>query len=363
MSTEQIPIQNIYFLLCYAWNHLQEKDYASARSEGCDKLWDLLAKVLIRSTQQLVKRGLHRNYVTHQELLVRPKGRILFSEEIRRPHYGRLAKACEFDELDPDILANQIIHASLRLLRRHPGLSAENQRELQEILPFWQSFASPVLTSRLFRRVAVHRNMRHYRFTLNICELIYEQCIPTEEDGDYRFRDFLRDEAQMGLLFQQFVRNFLAAEQTEFLVSAPQVKWNLDPQGSTPRGLSLLPTMNTDIALESADVRMIIDCKFYLQAFQKHFDTTKFISGHLYQLFAYLKNQEIKAGWEDARGMLLYPAVDAPFDETVSIYGHKIRVVSIDLGQDWQRVSGDLKALLGPSKPVSFGKQVACSLD
>ena len=81
MNAEQIPIQNIYFLLCYAWNHLQETEYADVRSDGCDKLWDLLARVLIRGSQQLVKRGLHRDYVVHHDLRVRPKGKVLSLRE------------------------------------------------------------------------------------------------------------------------------------------------------------------------------------------------------------------------------------------------------------------------------------------
>jgi 5-methylcytosine-specific restriction enzyme subunit McrC len=346
VSTDKIPIQNIYFLLCYAWNHLQEKDYAEIRSQGCDRLWDLLARVLIRSSQQLVKRGLHRNYVLHSEHRVRPKGKVLFADGIRRPAFGRLGMMCEYDELSADVLPNQIIHATLRRLQRHAGLSADNQRELRETTAYWHSFAQPILTAQTFRRVQIHRNMRHYRFALNVCELIHSQSLPTEDAGSYRFRDFLRDEAIMGTLFEQFVRTFLAKEQSIFHVSKPHVAWNIDSECSTERGLRLLPSMKTDIVLESPTDRLIIDCKFYRDAFQRNFDTQKFISNHLYQMFAYLKNQCVAPGWERVRGMLLYPSVDAPFDEHVSIYGHEIRVVSLNLGQDWDLVSRDLLSLL-----------------
>ncbi len=111
--------------------------------------------------------------------------------------------------------------------------------------------------------------------------------------------------------------------------------------------------MNTDIVLERDGDRVIVDCKFYRDAFQRFYDTPKFISDHLYQLFAYLKNQSAVPGWEAVRGMLLYPAMGVPVDEQVAVDGHEIRIVSVNLGQDWQCVSGDLLRLLKVESPLA----------
>lgn len=347
MITAKIPLQNIYFLLCYAWNHLQETRYAQVRSEDCEKIWDLLAKVLIRSSQQLVKRGLHRSYVVRREPRVRPKGKVILAEEIRRPPCGLPKKMCEFDELDPDVLPNQIIHATFWLLQRHPNLDPKIRKELREVAPYWAVFGRPVVTQQTFRRVRIHRNMRHYRFVLNVCELIHQEYLPNEADGAARFRDFLRDEATMGALFEKFVRNFYNQEQSVYRVSASHVKWAINPLDSTEEGLRLLPTMKTDIVLESEHDRLIIDCKFYRKTFQSAHQTAKFHSEHLYQLFAYVKNQAVQPGWEGGRGMLLYPTVGKPVDERVSIHSHEFRVASINLEQDWRQICSDLLSLLG----------------
>jgi 5-methylcytosine-specific restriction enzyme subunit McrC len=346
VSSQRIPIQNIYFLLCYAWNHLQETKYAEVRSEGCDKIWDLLAKVLIRGSQQLVKRGLHRNYVLERERRVRPKGKLLLSQDIRRPTFATPMKTCEFDELSPDVLPNQIIGAAFKALSRHSELSADNRRELREASAPFGGLTPLALRTQHFRRVHLNSNMRHYRFVLNVCELIYEQSVPTQDYGVARFRDFDRDDAKMGELFEQFVRNFYMREQSTYRVSAPHVKWDVNPTESSMRGLDLLPTMKTDICMESASDKLIIDCKFYKDAFQHHHDTKKFLSGHIYQLFSYLRNQATVAGWGAVRGMLLYPTVGESIDEVVSIQGHQIRVSTIDLGQPWQAIAADLLTLL-----------------
>lgn len=346
MSAEKIPIQNIYFLLCYAWNHLQEKQFARVRSEDCHKIWDLMAKVLASSSLQLFKRGLHRSYVLRRELRVRPKGKILVAEDVRSPNLGMIAKHCEFDELDSNILPNQIIGTTIKNLLRNKALKREIRSNLKGAYSNWKHFDKVALNSSMFRRVTIHRNMRHYRFALNICELIYQQSLPKREEGGIQFRDFLRNETCMGLLFEQFVRNFLKQEQQFYQVSSRKVDWDVDKDQSTEAGLKLLPSMQTDIVLQNSDEKVIIDCKFYKKAFQRHHDTRKFISNHLYQLFTYIKNQARKPGWKDVSGMLLYPTVDYTIDEYITIQGHQIRVATIDLNQRWSKISNDLKKLI-----------------
>jgi 5-methylcytosine-specific restriction enzyme subunit McrC len=346
VSASRIPIQNIYFLLCYAWDHLQELKYADVRTEECDKIWDLLAKVLTRSSQQLVKRGLHRNYILEREQRSRPKGKILVHEDGRRPSAGSLAKVCEFDELSSDVLPNQIIAAVFKILLRHPNLTPENLRGLRDASAAFSMLTPLELRAHHFRRVHLNNNMRHYRFVLNVCELIHRHSLPTQDAGATRFRDFTRDEAEMAKLFEHFVRNFYTKEQSEYRVSAPHVAWDVDRDYSTLGGLDLLPTMKTDICLNSTTDKLIIDCKFYQDAFQWNHDTKKFISAHLYQLLSYLRNQARVPGWERVRGMLLYPTVNGQFDEVVTIQGHEIRVASINLAQDWRNIATSVRTIV-----------------
>lgn len=347
MSAEKIPIANIYYLLCYALGHIQETHYAQVRTENCDRVIDLLAKVLSRSTQQLVKRGLHRDYLLERERRIAPRGKILPGEDLRRPLITSLARTCEFDELSANILPNRIILSTLKLMENCPDLGPDLRCEIREIAGFFTSVAPMRIESRVFRSLHVHRNMRHYRFVLDICEFVHAQLLPASGAGSAHFRDFRRDEARMGALFEQFVFNFYAKELSTHRVSAPHIPWDLDPDRSTTGGLQLLPRMMTDICLEAPGDRAIIDCKFYSEAFQWNFNRAKFISTNLYQLFTYIKNQAKKPGWENVRGMLLYPVTGAPFDETVHLHSHSIRVVAIDLGQSWREISRDLLAIAG----------------
>ena len=74
-----IPIENIYFLLCYAWNKLDEKERVDVSIDDKTELLDLFAKVLITSSKLLLKRGIDKSYIDHEEEISGVKGKIEIS--------------------------------------------------------------------------------------------------------------------------------------------------------------------------------------------------------------------------------------------------------------------------------------------
>ena len=54
---KNIPIENIYYLLCYAWDKLEEKDIVSVNKLDSKNILDLLSRVLINGMNYLIKRG------------------------------------------------------------------------------------------------------------------------------------------------------------------------------------------------------------------------------------------------------------------------------------------------------------------
>lgn len=51
-----IPIQNIYYLLCYAWDKLEEAEPVSVDSDTEHQLLNLFAKVLSERLKWLLKK-------------------------------------------------------------------------------------------------------------------------------------------------------------------------------------------------------------------------------------------------------------------------------------------------------------------
>ena len=251
---------------------------------------------------------------------------------------------CEFDELSHNILHNRILKTTISHLADNPNLEKETAALLHHQEKILNEINPIRITSRLFRKVRLHRNNRSYRFLLNICELIHDSLLPTEQQGQSRFRDFIRDEKRMPYLFESFVKNFYKREQKEFQVGAIQPKWNAT---GSEDALAVLPQMRTDVSLLSPDRSIILDCKFYKEALKSRFDShRKLNSGNLYQLYTYLKSAHHMSLWENCEGILLYPSTSGVFDYQFQIDSHQIRVSALNLNQTWSKISDQLLALL-----------------
>ena len=344
-----IPVENIYYLLCYAWNHFDEGDMAALASLETDSPVDLLAYALWQGVSRIFRRGLDKGYLEQEDILSALRGRIDVGYTIRRNLHKRGLALCRFDEFETDILLNRIIKSTIQLLLRMQGLDKSIKEKLSGVYQRFPFLTDIELKPSVFSRLTLHRNNSHYRFTLNICELIVSYAIPDEKTGNFYFRDFLRDEVKMALLFQHFVFNFYSKEQQTFTVKSDSIKWLAEALSVEREGdLSYLPGMITDISMHSPDRSIIIDTKYYAEVLKsKYKGHAKVNSSNLYQLHAYLKNLENKGfPLNQAEGILLYPTNGYKVDLAWKISGHVIRVRTIDLGMHWRDIAKRLLKII-----------------
>jgi len=341
----KIPIENIYYLLCYAWDKLAEKDIVAVAVDDTTTLPNLFARVLINGTHHLLKRGFDRGYVPEHEWTARLRGRICFKEAFERNATvtGRLP--CDYDELSYNVLHNRILKATMRRLTRTQGLATEHLEELTQLCRLFSDIQDIELSNRVFGQVQLHRNNQFYDFLLKVCELVFHNLLVTEKPGVSKFREFAQDRQQMAALFEAFIRNFYRVH-TQYVVKREDIYWHWIAADQVAAGL--LPKMQTDISLTSKTRKIIIDCKFTPEATQRHFmageaDTLR--SAHIFQINAYMDNLE--GEWaETCEMMLLYPTVDSPLAADYRHKEHKIRIRTINLNQPWPGIHKDLLALV-----------------
>ncbi len=338
----EIPIQNIYFLLCYAWNKLDEGKIVDVKSIDSTKLVDLFAKVLINGIIHLLKRGIDRNYILFADEINTLKGKLDLGLSYRRQLIQRGKAFCYFDELHHNILHNQILKTTIYNVIQVKELDVELKKELIRLFHYFQQINKITVSSSSFRNIRLNRNNNFYLFLLNICELIYENLLVEDNSGETKFRDFLHDEKKMSTLFEEFVRNFYRLEQREFKVYRENISWNVSEDAKR-----YFPLMQTDISLESINRKIIIDAKFYKDTFQTHFDKESIHSAHFNQMYAYLKQGEYKDELSrDAEGIILYPSVDKEIKIQTKIENHKITIATINLNQEWQKIDNSLHELI-----------------
>lgn len=82
-SDKGILIQNIYYMLTYAFQVLKQENYKEVAAEEFERIQDLFAAILARGISGQLKQGLYREYVSRQETLPVLRGRLNINETIQ----------------------------------------------------------------------------------------------------------------------------------------------------------------------------------------------------------------------------------------------------------------------------------------
>lgn len=333
----EIPIQNLYYLLSYAWDKLDERERVRVDITERTELADLFAKILIRSTRVLLKRGIDRSYLAETEEIAGVRGKLHITESVKRQLIHRQRTLCTYDELSPDILTNRILVTTLDRIMRVKDIDHGLKNEVRKLRHMFPSIRPLDLCTRHFEEVRLHRNNRFYDFVMKVCRMIHECLLPTEDPGVFHFMDFQRDEERMNALFEAFVRNFYRHEMKGTTVSREIITWRFEAE--VEEHLHLLPRMHTDITLMTPERKIIIDTKYYRRTLAYEWGGGVH-SSNLYQLFSYLLNQEDPADERTlaATGILLYPTVQQEVALNYRYGRHVVHVCTVDLDQDWQYI-------------------------
>ena len=221
MKDRRIPIANIYYLLCYAWSHVDEQDVVRLEElEGLSRVQDLLGKVLAEGTFRLIRRGIDRGYREVREDLAGIRGKIAVGETAKRALRARGQVTCDFEELSHDVLHNRILRSTLGSLLQLPDLHSNVRAEVRNAYTKLDGVGVVRLNRRLFQEVQLDRNRRYYRFLLSVCRLIHEQLLVDEQSGEARFTDF--SEERMEKLYEDFIIEFYRREQDHYQGQPPR---------------------------------------------------------------------------------------------------------------------------------------------
>ncbi len=343
-----IPVANIYYLLCYAWDEFAPRQMSGVAAEEFPDALHLFAHLLVVGLRALHRRGLETGYIVLEEPSSVVRGRIVMGATIRlmATQPGRVC--CSFDEMRTDILSNQILKATVKGLLGEQSLKSALRGELRRSLALLPGVRDIELSARAFHEVRLHQNNRLYLFLINVCRFFWESLEAQDRVGQYQFRDVDRDEERMRRVFEKFVRNFYIRRQTTYKdVKSDRMDWLATPLDGSD--LNLLPRMMTDVTLRSPERTIIIECKYTESLYQNRYFADKLKSAHLYQRCAYLRNLERNAEPDRcAEGILLYPTARVSLDQSYMLHGHRVRIKTLDLNQPWTGIEDQMLALLQP---------------
>lgn len=333
-----IPIKNIYYMLSYAFQTLNEQGYKNIATEDFDNAGDLCAAILIRGISYQLKRGLGREYISETDTISAIRGKIEITESIKNQSMIRSQMVCTYDEFSVNSPLNQIIKSTVMLLLK-ADISKARKKELRKLMVYFDD-VSVVDVRSINWSINYNRNNQTYRLLITVCYLVVKGLLQSKGDGTVKMMDFL-DEQRMCRLYEKFILEYYKKHYPQIRTAASQIDWALDDGIGT-----MLPTMQSDIMLSyqkgEINKTLIIDAKYYAHTTQIQYDVHTLHSNNLYQIFTYVKNKATKGG--EVSGMLLYAKTDEEIypNNEYKMSGNKITVRTLDLNCEFENIAAQL---------------------
>lgn len=335
-------VKNIYWMLAYAFRTLNEKYIEERiRCEEFDNIYDLLCVMLSQGISKQIKRGLNKEYILKSEYTLSLKGKINVSKSINLNTLSNKKMYCEYDEYSENSYMNRILKtAAIELIRSNRIKMDKRKNELKKVMLYFNNISMIDRKSINWNTLRYNRNNKTYKILMNISYLILEGLIVNNNNGKEEFAKFI-DDQKMHRLYEKFILEYFRYHYPEFSAGLPPIKWKVEENSY----IDLLPKMQTDIVLKNDGKELIIDAKYYSKILQYNpmFDTTSIRNRDLYQIFTYVKNEDIKRDGS-ILGMLLYAKTyedDIGWQEQ-KIDGNTIVITCLDLEQDFDNIKQQL---------------------
>ena len=336
-----IRTQNVYYMLAYAFQVLNEQGYKNIATESFDNTAELCAAILSHGINTQIKRGLGKEYILRTEALSSLRGKIDMSESIKTQTFLRKQMICTYDEFSVNSYMNRIIKSTVLLLL-NADISKVLKKELRKLMVFFNDVDLIDLYT-VNWNVQYNKNNQTYRMLISICYLVVKGLLQTQSDGTTKLMDFF-DEQRMHRLYEKFILEYFRKEFPQITANASQIQWQLDDDVR-----DMLPVMKTDIMLSYGEKTLIIDAKYYAHSTQIQFGTHTLHSGNLYQIFTYVKNKEVELADKphEVAGMLLYAKTDEDVypEKEYHMSGNQISVRTLDLDRDFSIIKAQLDSI------------------
>lgn len=315
-SRPKVPVRNLFYMLAVAldlkfrsitfWDELAEY-------EGLDDVLEFVASYYADLVDERIKHGLYRSYIEREENLGFVRGRIMFSEDVRRNYALRHRTYCSYSDFTWDIPENQIIRQVIHLLSNW-GFRPKIKFRLSQTDNMLAEVTPTQLPSRVIDSFHYTRHNSDYHHIHQLCRLFLEGSSLHEDVGPFEFQTFLLD---MNKLFEQFVTQLLINKAPSDTVVNPQLRMHLD----TGKQVDMAP----DIVISIKGVpSLIADCKY------KRLQSLEYKNADMYQLTAYCTAAGV------SRGILTYPLSESERGEDLHVMNSSIVIThtTLDLGKE-----------------------------
>ncbi len=248
---------------------------------------DLYYDVFLTETETIFKHGLRKSYRATEENLNKVKGKIMFTNHIRKNAFHKERFYVAHQVFDADNKLNQILRKALLILKSMVHNPNFNVR-INKLLLCFEDVSDVNITEKTFEGLRFDRNTERYRGAIGLAKLIILRYSPDLKGGGENVLAIMFD---MNLLYEDYIYRKLKAYQvsSDNSIVVKGQRRNRVPFWET-RGL------RADILVETADKKcIVIDTKWKVLRDSKPSD------GDLKQMFVY------NLHYDADLSILLYP--------------------------------------------------------
>ena len=255
-------------------------------------LYEIFINMYLQEVRTLVKHGIKSAYVQREDNLNFYKGKLVVNEQIKQNAAHGERFYVRYDEYLVDRAENRLVKATLLKLQSITE-SAENQKEIRQLLTAFEMVRPSVHYQKDFSKVVIDRNTKDYDMLMRWSRVFLLNKSFTTFSGGHNARALL---FPMEKVFESYV----AQQLKKVLVD---LDWEVSTQDKgyylfdSPRQFALRP----DIVITRDDgSRIILDTK-WKSLVDKPRLNYGISQADMYQMYAYSKKYETSEIW------LLYP--------------------------------------------------------
>ena len=264
---------------------------------------DLYYDLFLSETETIFKHGLRKNYRAISENLNKVKGKILFTEHIRKNAFHKEHFYVEHKIFDADNRLNQILFKALLILKTIAHNPDHNIR-INKLLLNFENISEKNISENWFKRLKYDRSTERYREAITLAKLIILRYSPDLKGGNENVLAIMFD---MNMLYEDYIyRKLKAIESKPDNLIVGVKKQNRVPFWES-RGL------RADIVIELEDKRIVIDTKWKILKDDKPSDAD------LKQMFVY------NLHYDTNLSILLYPKTSIESAEKKPFRNEKFR--------------------------------------
>ena len=340
-----IPLGNLYRMLLYACELNPSINLSSVGVETLSGFGDFAARLLVTQARTALRSTTSARFTEDHVIADAPNGRIDFSASISAGLLARRRIAFHAEQVEYPSILSPLVARACRALLRSDELNVSNRYAIWQLLVETQEAHGDTSPAHLRSNAVIRRN-RAAIATVNLCEIILNGSLPSTEDVSMTLVAFGLEKLKRFRLFESFVRGFFVAHAASSCkVGKRSYPWReLTAEAQAER---LVPVLQPDVVVERSRSTLLVDAKCYNEPLDARWETQRFHSSHLCQLFAYIKNWPSAMPPSAIGGLLLYARVADDFDHVVGIGQHFVRLATVNLEQPWAGVESKMLDLLG----------------